>query len=396
MRGTIGEALSDEQACSGIACSDQASAQEGDGDDDEDADDPERKELFVQRVLEILGENNGCVSMPTLSNDSVVKELKPKNSKGWLRAVLAEREDVVKLLGTIPHVCLLDVEPDSLESRHSQAASSVLTPSAFEHEGPPLVDPTGLPPKKCASLYQNKVRVALAAEDITLAERLVQEALYRHGITLNAQVLNWIVHAHSKGRRVAEAAAWLERMEPEFKIKPTERTFSHVLDGFAANGDLESAEVWLLKMSSYGLVPDIRTLNGMIKACCRMLDKDPDLAMAEGWFNSLADFDQNLKPDGFSFGNLIYGCMRRKNVRRAAHWFSEMISHGIAPSAETCTFAFDAAGFAPREDRDFAAEFAERTFECMRNAGLKCDKQCRQALGRALGQSRAQELDESF
>merc|ERR1719215_967800 len=130
----------------------------------------------------------------------------------------------------------------------------------------------------------------------------------------------------------------------------------------------------------------------MIKACCRVPDKDPDMKMAEGWFHSIADLNPELKPDSLSYANLIFGCQIRKDVQHASHWYSEMLAQDLRPTAETCACALEAAASAPREDWEFASEFAESVFKSMQEVRLVCDQRCREALSRAVGHRRAREL----
>lgn len=346
-----------------------------------------KKDRIVQRTFEILTQNGGSMSFGMLANDPVVQAQKFMNH-GWMRSTLSERPDLVTIVGEHT-VCLVGMEPEFREGKPRWVGIR-MAPSPLS-EGPLLVDPSGLAGKKLESLYQNKLRVALDSGDLPTAEALVLEARYRNGVFVNAQKLNWIVHANAKARRMAEAATWVERMEPEFDVKPTERTFAHLLDGFAAVGDTAGAETWLMKMGEYGLTPDIRSLNGMIKAFCYTLEKDRDMSTAERWFDRIKDFP-GLKADSFSFGNLIYGCARRSNARRGAHWFSEMVQQGIAVSVEVCTFAFDAAASACYDDNEFANDFADSIVEQMRAERLRCDKQCWAALVRAVGKDRCQLL----
>merc|ERR1711972_400436 len=112
-------------------------------------------------------------------------------------------------------------------------------------------------------------------------------------------------------------------------------------DGFAAAGDMESASAWYNKMQESGFDPDIRSLNNMIKACCRSTVDDPDMSDAEKWLQQVDDF--GLQPDSHTYGNLIVGSARRRNVNAAVQWFDQMQGRGIEPCLEVCTMAFEAA-----------------------------------------------------
>lgn len=89
---------------------------------EDDEESPQSKQRLVDRVLEILRANAGCLSIPKLANHPRIQALLSRRRKGWFRQVLAEREDAVRLAGDPPLVvCLpgVEPEPDALQSRHS-------------------------------------------------------------------------------------------------------------------------------------------------------------------------------------------------------------------------------------------------------------------------------------
>merc|ERR1712125_300339 len=95
---------------------------------------------------------------------------------------------------------------------------------------PPLFEPDGVSGKQLAMKYQGPLKLALQKGDLKRAEMLLMEARHRFHAPVNHQMLNWLVHAYVKKKAPAKAGAWLERMQPEFDVKPTVRTFAHVLD----------------------------------------------------------------------------------------------------------------------------------------------------------------------
>merc|ERR1711918_208788 len=119
-----------------------------------------------------------------------------------------------------------------------------------------------------------------------------------------------------------KAGAWLDRMQDEFDVKPTVRTFAHVLDGFSDAGGLAEARDWLARMDEYGVSPDIRCMNALIKVWCKSTNEDPHMEYAEAWFDHACEV---MEPDCFSYGNMIYGYDLRGDLDRAWQYFSDMI-----------------------------------------------------------------------
>lgn len=253
-----------------------------------------------------------------------------------------------------------------------------------------LVNMDSMPYQKRKMLLQNKLKQFVDEGELGRARALIEEA-HAAGIPgLNAQKFNWLVLAYVQARQPEAAACFVERMEPEFGVKPSQRTFVHVVDGFAAAGDMESAMAWYNKMQEGGFDPDIRSLNNMIKACCRAPDVDPDLSIAESWLQQVDRF--GLQPDSHTYGNLIAGSAKRRDVHAAVQWFDQMLSRGIEPCLEVCTMAFDAAAAAHAEHLEVGKTFAESVLEIMRDANVTGDSHCWNQFVRVVGHERANEL----
>ena len=242
-------------------------------------------------------------------------------------------------------------------------------------------------------LLQTKLKSLVKDGDLINAQALIEEAHTEGMPGLNAQKFNWLVHAYVQARQPVCAASLVERMEPVFRVKPTQRTFAHLVDAFAAIGDVTSASAWYDEMQRSGFDPDIRSLNNLIKAWCRSTVDDPDLSVAETWLRRIDAL--GIQPDSHTYGNLIFGAGRRRNLRAAVRWFEEMQTRNIEPCLEVCTVAFDAAAAAPEDDRGVAKYFAEMIFDLMRVAGLSVDVHCWNQFVRAVGYERAQNIWEN-
>jgi pentatricopeptide repeat protein len=247
-----------------------------------------------------------------------------------------------------------------------------------------------IPYQKRKMLLQSKLKSLVDEGELGKARAVIEEAHAARIPGLNAQKFNWLVLAYVQAKQPEAAACFAERMEPEFGVKPSQRTFVHLVDGFAAAGDMESARAWYNKMQESGFDPDIRSLNNMIKACCRATAEDPDLSIAESWLQQVDRF--GLQPDSHTYGNLIAGSARRQDVHAAVHWFDQMLSRGIEPCLEVCTMAFDAAAAAHADYLEVGKTFAESVFEIMRVANVPADNHCWNKFVRVVGQERADEL----
>eukprot|EP00928_Gymnodinium_smaydae_P025198 TRINITY_DN20149_c0_g1_i1.p1 TRINITY_DN20149_c0_g1~~TRINITY_DN20149_c0_g1_i1.p1 ORF type:complete len:580 (-),score=75.64 TRINITY_DN20149_c0_g1_i1:230-1969(-) len=360
----------------------------------EKAEENERmKEDVLDRVVKVLQQGEGFMTVSHMANDHAIRKI--KFSRGGLRSILEERPDLISIveIGNQAVLCFAGREADA-EQWFSQKIAAV--PPRLPHlvgDGPLYIDPGDLGAKKLESLYQNKMQTALKAGDIYAAEAMVVEAWHRNGVNVNAQKINWIIQAHARDANLAAATEWFERMEPEFGVRPTERTFAHVLDGFAKACDPNGANVWLARMKDYGLTPDIRSLNGMIKACCRSLHLD--ISFAEAWVHHIFDFE-GLKPDSFTYGNMVLGCAKRRDPMGAEKWFNLMLGRGFPATNEVCTFALDAAACTRREDADKKVAFIRRILGAMHQAGISPDRQCWSALLRAIGKPLATQMYEEI
>jgi len=242
-------------------------------------------------------------------------------------------------------------------------------------------------------ILQTKLKSLVDDGELGKALTLIEEAHTQGMPGLNAQKFDWLVHAYAQAKQPAFAASLVERMEPKFGVKPSQRTFVHLVDAFAAIGDTKSASAWYDRMQKSGFYPDIRSLNNLIKAWCRSTVEDQDLSVAETWLRRIDEL--GIQPDSYTYGNLILGSARRRDLHAAVRWFEEMQTRKIEPCLEVCTMAFDAAAVAPEEDRDAAKDFAETIFGCMRAASLSVDDHCWKKFVRLVGHERAEKIGQN-
>ena len=243
-------------------------------------------------------------------------------------------------------------------------------------------------------LLQNKLKSLVDDGELRKAQALIEEAHIAGMPGLNAQKFNWLLHACVQAKQPVFAASLVERMEPHFGVKPSQRTFVHLVDAFAAIGDTKSASAWYDRMQKSGFYPDIRSLNNLIKAWCRSTVEDQDLSVAETWLRRIDEL--GIQPDSYTYGNLILGSARRRDLHAAVRWFEEMQTRKIEPCLEVCTMAFDAAAAALEGDRGVAKEFAEMVFGCMRAADLSIDDHCWNEFVRAVGDQRAERIWQTY
>eukprot|EP00933_Yihiella_yeosuensis_P020799 TRINITY_DN1660_c1_g1_i1.p1 TRINITY_DN1660_c1_g1~~TRINITY_DN1660_c1_g1_i1.p1 ORF type:complete len:370 (+),score=59.43 TRINITY_DN1660_c1_g1_i1:85-1194(+) len=260
----------------------------------------------------------------------------------------------------------------------------------------------GIGVNELKAYYQKVIKQALHKGDAAQAEALAYEAKQR-AVPVSIQKLNWILQAYVKAKCFSEAVKLLESMESDFNVAPTERSYSHLVDGFATLGDAKHAARWLCRMEQSGLNPDIRTLNGMIKCCCWNTDYDPDMSEAFSWLRYIKD-QPDMEPDSFSYGHLIFGADRRRNASAAKRWFKEMIGCGLHPSVEVYYFTFQAirselqvkpcdAGGACKT---WILQFAEEVLRHMESHGVWPDGLCLRSIAWIFGEQRAAGFDKDM
>eukprot|EP00929_Paragymnodinium_shiwhaense_P041263 TRINITY_DN21448_c0_g1_i1.p1 TRINITY_DN21448_c0_g1~~TRINITY_DN21448_c0_g1_i1.p1 ORF type:complete len:767 (-),score=106.21 TRINITY_DN21448_c0_g1_i1:16-2316(-) len=351
--------------------------------EEDPADLEDRIDRIATRVVEMLEEAGRPLTFVEMLKDSAIQKDRVRRA-GWLVTTMRALEgslfsfsadgSAVNLLGLSA-----ELTPPEEES-----------PFAWIDDGsPPLVDPQGLGAKELCSLYQNKLRAALDASDLELAETLLREAKHRHQVVVNVQMLNWLVQACLKAEDFENAGLWIERMLPEFDVQPTAQSFAHLLDALAERDDFEGAEQWLDKMKQSRLEPNIACLNAMMKVYCNSPGLDPQMEAAGGWFKAAF---KTRQVDIFSFEYMLHGCSLRGNVEGAQHYFAMMRQAGVAPTQQLCTLAFEAVVAAPDDKRPLALDLARYVGERMKAAGLRADRTCWYTLVKAVGKSVAYEI----
>lgn len=144
------------------------------------------------------------------------------------------------------------------ESRKRKLSESLLLEYQEGEYGQQLVSMESVPYEKRAAVFQNKLKKLVDGGELEKANAIIEEAHVKQipGVSLK---LNWLVQAYAQAKQPAVAASFCERMEPEFGVRPSWRTYKLLVDGFAADGDAESAGAWHNKMIENGFDPDVRS-----------------------------------------------------------------------------------------------------------------------------------------
>eukprot|EP00930_Biecheleria_cincta_P041718 TRINITY_DN28648_c0_g1_i1.p1 TRINITY_DN28648_c0_g1~~TRINITY_DN28648_c0_g1_i1.p1 ORF type:complete len:338 (-),score=56.45 TRINITY_DN28648_c0_g1_i1:64-1077(-) len=165
------------------------------------------------------------------------------------------------------------------------------------------------------------------------------------------------------------------------EVKPNIFVFNAVIAGFARRGQTKEASVWLGKLQAAGLTPNVMSYTALIDSCAKAGDSDG----AVKWFNLLVEKD--LSPNAVSYNAVINSFARVGDTDNALEWLARMRAV-VPPDKVSYNSAIHSCAMAdpPR------AEEAEELFREMKSAGLDATASTLNALERAVGSSRRDQL----
>lgn len=176
------------------------------------------------------------------------------------------------------------------------------------------------------------------------------------------------------------AAYWLQEML-NGGSKGNVFAFNAVIIGFGQQGRKLQAIEWFEKMRKQELEPNTVTYNGLINACAKA-------CYAEGavkWFESMTE--AGLPPTSASYNAVIRSFLRHADASAALTWLDRM---KLAMSPDKVSYDFTiycCAAVSPPTSLK-----AEDVFRSMRYAGFEPSSTTLNALERALGSARRDEL----
>lgn len=378
---------------------------------------PRNSEAVLQRVVSVASEVIDALESATRPSSAKLKS--PAKAQKW-RTTTPHRDEVVELENE-------ETWGDSTCSAATWDGSTIESQvhhnedweEAVREEDKEVREPQSKRKRidgpewsqKYAS-FRNDIRAKLQRNDISGAEADLQAYLAECGdddfmtSEIDPQLFNWIISAYAKRKDAKGAQYWLEAMERDWGVQPTDVTFNTVMNVCAMTGDTEGAEHWLSALLVKGLEPDSMSFNTVVKAYA----KAGDLASAERWLTELGDegqadaytfctvmnayarigdadrtehwfnviVERKLKLDSVAYGAVVNAHAKAGNVNVAEDWIEKMVSDGIQPDLRVYTpvvHAYAQAG---------VSDGVVRLFQQIRRHGVSPDKALYHAARNAL------------
>jgi len=132
------------------------------------------------------------------------------------------------------------------------------------------------------------------------------------------------IHACVKRSDVMGAAALLEQLEQ--KGAPTLFEYNAVISLCAKSSDPDSAQAWLERVPTTGLIPNSVCYNAVINSHAKRGDVQKAVEVARSMMNA------NVVFDTVTFNTLIDGCARAGDATAAEYWMEQMLAQGVKAS----------------------------------------------------------------
>eukprot|EP00933_Yihiella_yeosuensis_P066529 TRINITY_DN70848_c0_g1_i1.p1 TRINITY_DN70848_c0_g1~~TRINITY_DN70848_c0_g1_i1.p1 ORF type:complete len:347 (-),score=78.53 TRINITY_DN70848_c0_g1_i1:46-1086(-) len=190
-----------------------------------------------------------------------------------------------------------------------------------------------------------------------------------------------LIESASRSGAARAAAEWLEEMF-SMGVRPNVFSFNAVIMAYARKGRSSEAIAWFNRMLDEDLKPDVKSYTAVIDACA----KAGDSVAAVRWFELMVE--KGIQPSAVSYNAVINSCARHGDATGALSWLEKMRLDGVQPDKVSYNSAIHSCATAtpPRSDE------AEDIFREMRQSGILATVSTLNALERAVGSSRRDEL----
>merc|ERR1712032_1663328 len=108
--------------------------------------------------------------------------------------------------------------------------------------------------------------VCTKPKDVARAESLLETPASSGLGNPNMICVKMVITACGKNGQVERAAIWLQRMH-SLGIEPDVMIYNTVIDGCARSGEVDKADEWHSKMQDSGAVPNVVSFSYVLHAC---------------------------------------------------------------------------------------------------------------------------------
>mmetsp|Transcript_1966 Transcript_1966/g.7483 ORF Transcript_1966/g.7483 Transcript_1966/m.7483 type:complete len:337 (+) Transcript_1966:1036-2046(+) len=269
-----------------------------------------------------------------------------------------------------------------------------------------------------AITYNSVIHANSVSGNVEGAERWLEE-MRRRGLETSVATFTAVIDACAKSGDVPRAERWMGRML-EQNVKPNVVTFSAMIDACAKAGNVPRAEHWLERMTEQGIKPNAHSFCTLINACAKAAGPN-GAESAERWLDRSEE--AGVVNDVVIYSSVIDACGKAGDAERAMRVYRRMQANGIKPhivalaalarpfayrgdwiKVESIATEMDAMGVKTNEYFVYAQLLSyavsrprqpDRAEECFRRAmstGLQGNDYVANALSRAVGRTRSEEL----
>ncbi|KAL0712939.1 hypothetical protein Bca4012_019917 [Brassica carinata] len=186
--------------------------------------------------------------------------------------------------------------------------------------------------EKAKALFSEMERIGLVANERTYT--VLIHGLFKNGVTKQGFEMYEKMKEDGKGD-TSGAAKIVKEME-ERGIKPSEVTYTILIDTFARSDNMEKAIQLRTSMENLGLVPDVHTYSVLIHGFCIK----GQMNEASMLFRSMVE--KKLEPNEVIYNTMILGYCKEGSSYRALRLLREMGDKNLAPNVASYSYLIEA------------------------------------------------------